>query len=96
MNMCYAGEISTMLPAQDFFDGRFTIIRPLAYTEGQVIRRFARERRFPQFINPCPSAGQSKRRQIRDWLQQQYRTNRKIKGNIFRALHNVRQDYLLK
>ncbi len=96
MNMCYAGEISTMLPSQDFFNGRFTVIRPLAYTEEHLIRRFARERGFPQFDNPCPSAGHSKRQQIRDWLQQQYRTNRKIKGNIFRALRNVRQDYLLK
>ena len=96
MNMCYAGEISTMRPCQDFFNGRFTVIRPLAYTEAHVIRRFARERGFPRFENPCPSAGNSKRRQIRDWLQQQYRTNRKIRGNIFRALHNVRQDYLLK
>ncbi len=96
MNMCYAGEISTMQPAQDFFGGRFTVIRPLAYTESRMIRRFARERGFPHFENPCPSAGHSKRQQIREWLDQQYRTNRKIRGNIFRALHNVRQDYLLR
>jgi tRNA 2-thiocytidine biosynthesis protein TtcA len=96
MNMCYAGEISTMRPSQVFFKGRFTIIRPLAYTEERLIRRFAGEHGFPRFENPCPSAGHSKRQQIRDWLQLQYRTNRKIRGNIFRALHNVRQDYLLK
>ena len=96
LNMCYAGEISTMRPSQDFFGGRFTIIRPLAYTEQHLIRRFARERGFPKFHNPCPSAGFSKRQEIRDWLQLQYRTNRKIRGNIFRALHNVRPEYLLK
>jgi len=96
LNMCYAGEISTMMPSQDFFKGRFTVIRPLAYTEAHLIRRFAKQMGFPRFLNPCPSAGQSKRQQIRDWLEQQYRTNKKIRGNIFRALRHVKQDYLLK
>ena len=28
LNICYAGEISTMLPVQPFFGGDFTVIRP--------------------------------------------------------------------
>ncbi|MGD9022351.1 MAG: tRNA 2-thiocytidine biosynthesis TtcA family protein, partial [Deltaproteobacteria bacterium] len=31
LNMCYSGEISTMVPFQPFFDGKLTVIRPLAF-----------------------------------------------------------------
>lgn len=96
MNICYAGEISTMLPAQSFFQGKFRLIRPLSFVDEDLIRRFAKEKGCPDFINPCPSADVSKRREIKQLLQQLYRSNRKIKGNIFRAMSHVKTDYLLK
>ncbi len=95
LNICYGGEISTMRPYQNFFNGRFTIIRPLAYCDEATIQKFAAEKQFPIFENPCPSAKVSKRREIKDMLAKLYRSNRKIKGNIFRAMHNVRSEYLL-
>lgn len=96
MNICYAGEISTMVPRQAFFQGQLTVIRPLAMVEGKTIRRFAEDRRFPQFTNPCPSAGSTKRSEIRTMLERLYRTNRKIKGNIYRSMSHVKKAYLLK
>jgi tRNA 2-thiocytidine biosynthesis protein TtcA len=95
MNICYAGDISTMVPAQTFFNGKFTIIRPLAYVEKDTIRQFAFEQGFPEFINPCPSATNSKRQYIKGMLEQLYQSNNKIKGNIFRSLTHVKKDYLL-
>ncbi|MFH0726601.1 MAG: ATP-binding protein [Pseudomonadota bacterium] len=96
LNICYAGEISTMVPVQPFFDGEVTVIRPLAFADENDIRRFAKEEGFPDFINKCPSAGVSKRQEIKTLLNQLYRQNRKIKGNIFRAMSHVKPDYLLK
>ena len=96
LNICYAGEISTMVPRQSFFQGRFHVIRPLAFTDAEAIRRFAAERRFPDFDNPCPTAKTSKRQEIRDLLGRLYRSNKKVKGNIFRAMSHVKPDYLLK
>jgi tRNA 2-thiocytidine biosynthesis protein TtcA len=96
MNMCYAGEISTMVPAQSFFQQKLAVIRPLAFADSDLIRRFARNRRFPDFENPCPTARTSKRREIKDLLNQLYRSNKKVKGNIFRAMSHVKPDYLLK
>lgn len=95
MNMCYAGEISTMVPSQPLFEGRFTVIRPLAYVEEDAIRQFAAEQDFPEFINTCPSAAVSKRHTVKELLARLYSTNDKIKGNIFRSLSRVRPDYLL-
>ena len=96
LNICYAGEISTMVPCQTFFKGRFTVIRPLAYVDEDLIRAFAREQLFPEFVNPCPSANHSKRRELKALLKQLYCSNKKIKGNIFRAMSRVKLDYLLK
>ena len=96
MNICFAGEISTMLPSQSFFQQKFTLIRPLAFADESLIRRFTRHQRFPAFENPCPTAKTSKRQEIKALLSQLYRSNKKIKGNIFRAMSHVRLDYLLK
>jgi len=96
INMCYAGEISTMVPAQSMFNGRFTVIRPLAFVDENTTRRFAAENSLPIFENPCPTAKKSKRQEIKTLLSQLYRSNRKIKGNIFRSMSHVKPEYLLK
>jgi len=96
LNICYAGEISTMVPRQSFFGGRFNVIRPLAMVDEGSIRRFAKTQNFPQFANPCPSAGNTKRSDIKAMLQGLYRSNRKIKGNIYRSMSHVKMEYLLK
>jgi tRNA 2-thiocytidine biosynthesis protein TtcA len=95
LNICFAGEISTMLPVQPMFGGAFKIIRPLAYTDQAEIRHFAHQRELPVFANPCPSAANSRRRQVKTLLENLYASNSKIKGNLFRALHHVKVDYLL-
>jgi tRNA 2-thiocytidine biosynthesis protein TtcA len=96
LNICYGGEISTMVPAQRFFGGEYTIIRPLAYAEEAKIRRFVRAQGLPRYENPCPSARTSKRREIKELLERLYRGNPKVRGNIFRSMSNVKLDYLLK
>lgn len=96
LNICYAGEISTMLPMQDFFQQRFFLIRPLVFADESLIRRFAADQGFPEFENPCPTSKTSKRREIKQLLNQLYRSNKKIKGNIFRAMSHVRPEYMLK
>jgi len=96
MNMCYAGEISTMVPVQPLFGGELTIIRPLSYVDEDTICRFARHKGFPEFINACPSAKKSSRYEIKNTLRSLYQSNKKIKGNIFKSLSRVKQDYLLK
>ena len=96
MNIFYAGEISSMLPSQSFFQGKFSVIRPLAFVDEDVIRRFAKEKGCPVFKNPCPTAKTSKRHEIKKMLKELYRNNKKVKGNIFRAMHHVKIDYLPK
>lgn len=94
LNMFYSGEISTFRPRQTLFDGRFALIRPFAYAGEALIRRFARRQGLPVMENPCPSALRSRRAEIRRLLHDLYRSNPKVRGNLFRALRNVRSEYL--
>jgi len=96
LNMCYSGEISTMVPCQPFFKGKLVVIRPLAHVDERGIGRFAQDHGFPDFTNPCPTAKTSKRREIKKMLNSLYETNHKIKGNIFRSMSRIKPDYLLK
>ncbi len=95
INICYAGAMYTMRPKQSFFNGRITVIRPMAYVDEDRIKRFARAGGFPQFENPCPTSKTSKRGEIKALLKQLYGSNRNIKGNIFRSFNRVRADYFL-
>ncbi len=95
INICYTGVMGTMCPVQSVFNGRFHIIRPMAFVDEDRIHRFADDREFPEFQNPCPTARTSKRQEIKNALSRLYQGKRKIKNNIFRSLSHVNQDYLL-
>jgi tRNA 2-thiocytidine biosynthesis protein TtcA len=94
LNVFYGASVSTMLPVQHFFGGALTAIRPLYLVDEDLIGRYARAMNWPRFDLGCPTAGRSKREEIRKMLHGFYRSNGKIKGNIFHALQNVRPEYL--
>ncbi len=92
INMLYAGRLDSMKPEQLFFDGRFQIIRPLSYLDKDTINKFCRKCGFPEFVNTCPSDNTSKRKEVRDMLNNLYAQNNHIKGNIFKAMGQVIND----
>lgn len=95
LNVFYGGSVSTMRPVQEFFKGKLTVIRPLFMLDEDRIRKYAESMAWPAIDMGCPTAGASKRDDIKTMLKHFYRTNKKIKGNIFHALQNVRPEYLL-
>lgn len=94
LNIFYAGEMSTMLPRQTLFKGRLTVIRPLAFADESLLRRFSAQMDFPVVENLCPSAGHTRRAEIKEMLNGICGRNRKIRGNIFRAMRHVKKEYL--
>lgn len=95
LNIFYSAEISTMLPVQTLFRGKMTLIRPLALIEEKKIERFAREMGLPCFSCGCPVSGKTKRKEVKELIEALEKKNRKIRGNIFRSLSNIKTDYLL-
>jgi len=96
LNMFYGANISTMLPVQSFFDGRFQIIRPLYLVDKELIDKFFYSVKWPSVEMKCPFADSSKRKEIRELLKQIYSKRKRIKKNIFHAIHNMRPEYLPK
>ena len=95
LNIFYSAEISTMLPVQGLFKGKITLIRPLTLLEERKIERFAKEMGLPYFPCGCPASVRSKRREVKELIHALEKQNRRIKGNIFRSLSNIKLDYLL-
>lgn len=95
LNIFYSAEISTMLPLQTLFKGKVTIIRPLALVEERKIERFAREMGLPYSSSGCPVSGKTKRKEVKELIGALEKKNRRVKGNIFRALSNIKLDYTL-
>ncbi len=94
LNVFFGASISTMLPVQSLFNGKLTIIRPLFLLDEKTIERYARSMAWPEISLGCPTAGSSRREDIKNMLDRFYRSNKKIKGNIFHALQNVNPAYL--
>jgi tRNA 2-thiocytidine biosynthesis protein TtcA len=95
LNIFYSAEISTMLPLQSLFKGRVILIRPLALIEEKKIERFAREMKLPFGPGGCPVSGKTKRKEVKELIETLEKKNRKIRGNIFRSLSNIKMEYLL-
>lgn len=95
LNMFYSGNMSTMVPRQDLFDGRLALIRPLALLEKRDIKELGAALAISPVDNPCPLTERSKRAELRALLGSLYAQDSKIKANIFSALANIKLDYLL-
>lgn len=96
INMCYKGEMSTMVPAQPMFKDQFTIIRPLAFVDEALTSEYRDEFGIPIFNNPCPSAGKTKRTELKEFLKTMYSMDSRIKPNVFRSLSKVKTEYMPK
>ena len=96
LNLTCAGNISTMVPRQDLFSGRLTLIRPLAYLDKAEIEAIGRELGLTPVRSSCPLREKTRRRDIHQVAEQIYQQIPGAKEHIFAALGNVRQNYLLK
>ncbi len=95
MNMFFQGEISAMSPKQVLFDGKITIIRPLAYVEEDMIVKFAKTLDFPHHKCTCPNSVKSQRTKIGEMIKELEKVCPEVKTNIFKSLKRIKKDYLL-
>ncbi len=96
INIFYGREISTMVPNQPIFGGKLHIIRPLAYLREDLVKKYGRERGFPVIANSCPSSGTSRRALVKRLIREFEKDNKGVRENIFKAMGNVKPDYLLR
>lgn len=95
LNVFFSGNISTMTPKQELFNGNLYIIRPMAYLEKNEVLKIAGAIKLEAIENLCPLADHTKREYVRELLDGMYSKDNKIKNSIFAALGNVRDGYML-
>ena len=62
MSALYKGKLETLEPSLDFFDGRFTVIRPLIYVTEAEIARYAQARGWTFPVEQvCPREDDARR-----------------------------------
>jgi tRNA 2-thiocytidine biosynthesis protein TtcA len=95
LNVLFGREVSTMVPNQEVFSGKFRIIRPLAYIDESLLKAFAQESQLPVLIDFCPTRCTSHRALIKKMLAHLERDQPGIRNNVFMALSNVKLEYML-
>ncbi|MFA6216527.1 MAG: ATP-binding protein [Candidatus Omnitrophota bacterium] len=95
LNLFFQGEISAMAAKQELFGGKITLIRPLAYVEEKMIKRFAKEEKIPHETCLCPHAATSNRTKMGVIIENLRKICPDVKTNIFRSVKRIKEDYLL-
>ncbi len=97
LNQFYRGEIAAMKPKQELFNGKLTIIRPLAYVREEAMVRLAHELGIAGMgQSKCANDDTSHRILIKKMLRQFELDNPMIVANIFNSLQNIKSEYLLE
>ena len=97
LNQFYRGEIAAMKPRQELFDGKLTIIRPLAYVREEAMVRLAQELGITGMgQSKCANDDTSHRMLIKKMLRQFEQDNPAVVPNIFKSLRNIKSEYLLE
>jgi tRNA 2-thiocytidine biosynthesis protein TtcA len=95
MNICFKGEVSSMLPVLQYDKYPIRIIRPLAEIKEELIKKYVAENEFTVFPCTCPYNVNSKRKEIRESIRLFTKGNDSIKYNIFKSINNVNMKYML-
>ncbi len=96
LNLLYSGQLKSMAPKLYADDGKNIVIRPLAYCAEEDIAAYAELVGFP--IVPCNLCGSQEnlqRQQVKALLSDLSSKNPHVKGNMLRAIGNIRVSHLL-
>lgn len=85
LNLFYSGKLETMAFRRDYFGGKLSVIRPLAYVREHELVRFAKACEFPIVQADCPLASTSRRKAASELMQQISREFRFANHNVVKA-----------
>jgi tRNA 2-thiocytidine biosynthesis protein TtcA len=94
MNLLFRGEVATMMPVQQFFQGRLAIIRPMCEVREREVSSFARRYELPTIETGCPRKELNRRRYMKELIRGLERINPRVVENVYRAPFNINRAYL--
>ena len=93
MNLCFRADFATMLPVQEFFDGRMHIIRPLIETRENITRRLAECYDLPVVKPVCPYDQTNVRARLKPVIQELSHIAKLTREHIY-AAHDFSQSVM--
>jgi tRNA 2-thiocytidine biosynthesis protein TtcA len=94
MNLFFHGEVSTMMPVQQFFGGKMAVIRPLCEVRENEVSRLAARLDLPSAPNRCPNAEKNRRSLMKEILRQASHVDRHAVSNVYGAAWRINREYL--
>jgi tRNA 2-thiocytidine biosynthesis protein TtcA len=94
MNMAFRGEFSTMMPVQEFFEGKMKIIRPMCEVYEKEIVRVSQALCLPIVSVDCPRKDTNQRKLMKSIVGNLVHVNKKARDNLYRTPWNINFDYL--
>jgi tRNA 2-thiocytidine biosynthesis protein TtcA len=94
MNMFFHGELSTMMPVQEFFGGKLSIIRPLCEVRESEVARLAARIRLPIVPSRCPNSEKNRRVLMKEILRMASHVDRHAVSNVYSSPFRINSEYL--
>lgn len=96
MNIFQNGRAAGISASESFFENRLQVIRPTLLLEKKTVIKAAQQWQLPIWKNTCPSNGLTKRDDIRIWLEETWKNDRRTKANVFNAISRQQVDLTQK
>ncbi len=96
MNLFFRSEFSTMMPVQQFFGGKLSIIRPMCEVREAEVTKVANRLGLPMVPSRCPNAEKNQRKLMAELLRTVSRVDRHAVTNVYGSTWRVNADYLPK
>ncbi len=85
INLCFRGDFSTMLPVQEFFDGKLYVVRPMIQVREHVMRRLEEAYDLPVVKPVCPYDQSNIRSKIKPIIKDLSQIDRLTREHIYKA-----------
>jgi Predicted ATPase of the PP-loop superfamily implicated in cell cycle control len=85
MNLCFRADFSTMLPVQEFFEGKLHIIRPLIEVHENTLIRLADQYDLPVVKPVCPYDQSNIRARLKPLVKEFRRMDKLTMEHVFKA-----------
>ncbi len=93
INLCFRGRFTTMLPVQEFFEGKMHIIRPMCEVREGAVTRLSDNLDFPVCKSPCPYDETNIRSSIKPIISSLSHIDKLTREHIYNAFWKEKDDF---
>lgn len=86
MSLFFEGHYYCFPPVTYLDKTNLKLIRPMMYIDEKEVKSFTYKMQLPVVKNPCPADGDTKRQEIKEWIQERSKEYPYTKKNLYAAL----------